>query len=325
MTLQDPPSERIEAGLSAMIPQFADSLSCARIAPSIAVPMHLALDSSPFSVSKAGENAPWAFLKLFEDDALGTLGVAETAAASRQAAALSLSPAVLGLDETSSSILYEWLPTDMHTVLRRGDLDDAAVLDAILGAKRTWHKSEMLAVTRSPFDLIDIYMERAVQIKRPEGTLADAVPIRQLLPWIRHFRKAFQAAGFDIAPTHGENTVSNILLSQDGSVRLVDFDRAVNADPLFDLAGFCLEICTFDEDIDPLLDRYGAEMDARSCARVRLYMAIDDFMWGLWGLIEHYASPRSGAVEFYKYAHKRFLRCNYWLGRWDVAALLRRI
>jgi hypothetical protein len=301
-------------------------LTAKRILPSIAMPLHLALDAEPCAVAFSETEEPFGFLKVYESEAAPFVDFAATVAASRQAADLQLGPALLDSDEASGALLYSWLaPSDWRMALRQ-DLDDKDVLSSVVGAKRSWNGSQKLSHERSPFETITSYLGAMEGIRLPDGQrLSELRVVRELRPWIDRIGAAFGAAGTDSGPIHGENTLSNIMLDRSGHVRLVDFDRSVNADPHYDLAGLCLEVCSFREDVDGVVELYLGAPDGAVSARVCLYMVVDDFLWGCWAAIGHFLSARSGSVEFYKYAQNRFLRSRYWLSRWDADALTRQM
>jgi thiamine kinase-like enzyme len=301
-------------------------LTATRMSPSIAMPLHLALDAEPCAVTLADEKEPFGFLKIYETEAAPFIDFPAIVAASEQAAKLQLGPALLDRDEASGALLYSWLSPDDWRMARREDLDDDDILSVVVGAKRSWNRSPKLAQERSPFETISFYLSVMGGIRLPDGqVLSDLRVVRELRPWIDRIGSALAAAGADSGPIHGENTLSNIMLDSAGHVQLVDFDRAVNADPHYDLAGLCLEVCSFKEDVDRIVGLYLGSPDGAVAARVCLYMVVDDFLWGCWAAIGHFSSPRSGSVEFYKYAQNRFLRCRYWLSRWDIDALARQM
>lgn len=314
---------RVTTSLRALWPNLTGAPLFTRVSPSILVPMHVSIDSAPFEVWQTDKTEVPAILKVLEEDAVGVVPFSNIVAASAQAARHSIGPNLLASDADSATLLFEKLQSPDWVQARRDDLDDQDRLAAVISAKRSFHQTEKLALTRSPFDLVEIYMEIAHKIIREDGPLTQAQPICEILPWINYFRDAFQTAGTDVAPTHGENALSNIFLSPDNKVRLVDFDRAVNADPIYDLASFCLEVCHNDDEIQRIVSMYNQAPDPKLLARTRIYMIVDDFVWGLWALVGHYTSPRSNSIEFYKYAHKRFLRSQYWLKHWDIAAQLK--
>ncbi len=326
MQLLQTTEERIGAALNVMGMRRGAPLTARRIASSIAMPLHLALDAEPCAVALADAEEPFGFLKVYETETAVFVDFVATVAASRQAAELKLGPALLDSDEASGALLYSWLPPSEWRMTLRQDLDDEGVLSSVIGAKRSWNRSQKLSRERSPFETISSYLDAMEGIRLPDGqSLSELRIVRELRPWIDRFRAAFAAVGTDSGPIHGENTLSNIMLDGSGHVKLVDFDRSVNADPHYDLAGICLELCSFRDDVDRIVELYlGAPDDAVS-ARVCLYMVVDDFLWGCWAAIGHFSSPRSGSVEFYKYAQNRFLRSRYWLSRWDADALARQM
>ncbi|MFT4115351.1 MAG: phosphotransferase [Bradyrhizobium sp.] len=289
------------------------------------MPLHLALDASPNCVVDTS-GKPLAFLKLYEPEALPFVDFSTAAVASRQAADLQLAPALLGYDAAAGAMLFDWLAPEDWRMAVREDLDRDETLGAIIGAKKSYHGSQALPRTRGPFDRIDEYLDVMAKTRGADGApLSDARRVLELAPWVARIEQAFAAAGSDVGPTHGENTLSNVMLDGANRVRLVDFDRSENADPLYDLASFCVEFCSFREDVDRAVSLYLGAHRPDVAARVSLHMIVDDFLWGCWAMIQHFTSPRSGSVEFYKLAQNRFLRSKYWLTRWDVATLMRSI
>lgn len=325
MHFSNDPVQRAEIALAAMAARMGHQLTLTRALPSIAMPLHLALDAAPFLVSDAASGAALGFLKVYEADAAPFIEFAAVVAASRQATALQLAPELLDIDEAAGAMLYALLPPADWRMARREDFDDDATLGAVLDAKRRFHRSASLPFARDPFETMAGYIAMMKGIPGPDGPLSDLPMIRELHPWVRRIHDGFRAAGHDIGPIHGENALSNIMLGPSGRVSLVDFDRAGNADPHVDLASFCLELCSFAEEVERIVELYHGSASTEVAARVRLYMIVDDFSWGCWALLQHFSSARSTSVEFYKYAQNRFMRCRYWLARWDVAALLRKM
>ncbi|MFT4101799.1 MAG: hypothetical protein QM674_12315 [Burkholderiaceae bacterium] len=318
---------RAERALRALASVVGAAPSYAMLAGPVLMPMHLAIDSLPFAV--ASEGAPPAFfLKLISDDGIDRFDHPATVDASRKAAALGLAPQFLADDPANGALLYELLAAPDWRMALRPDLDDQTVRAAMLAAKRNWHASGLLARTRSPFETIALHREalRRLRADRAGSGPGWVAPqgFHTLVDWVERVEQAFNAAGTDLAPTHGEPATSNLMLGPRGAVKLVDFDRAVNADPHYDLAGSCIESCSFDTEVAEMVQLYLGKRDAAITARVQLYMVVDDFLWGCWALVAHYRTRRN-SIEFYKYARNRFVRCAFWLARWDIAALLRRI
>ena len=95
------------------------------------------------------------------------------------------------------------------------------------------------------------------------------------------------------------------------------------ADPYYDLGAFCLEYCSFESEIATAVELYVGRPDRHALARAKLYMIVDDFLWGCWALLAQWTSPRNATIEFYKYAQNCFVRALFWLGSWDMDELMR--
>lgn len=320
---------RVKAALCAFAATVGADPSYTVLAPPILMPMHLAVDAVPLVVSSSNADAGSFFMKSYASDAMAFVNLAATVAASEQANRLGVGPQLLSYDEPSSALLYSLLaPTDWRMATRK-DMDSISTLEAVLAIKRTWHASSLLPMSRSPFETIAHYCATIEQLATStvdsESRLQTPAGFQTLLAWIGRIEQSFKASGSDLGPIHGENALSNVMLGHGNTIRLVDFDRATNADPHYDLAGFCLEFCSFYDQIEGTVALYLGAPDPSVSARTALYMIVDDFLWGCWSLIEHYSSHRNTTIEFYKYAQNRFLRCRYWLNRWDIATLQRRM
>ena len=312
--------EAVESALALLSSQAAvsPSSSYAVMMPPIVMPMHVAVDATPVAV-KAADGGAY-FLKLYAPDMLRFIDVGAAIAASRAAGALGIGPVVVADDVGAGAILFEALPANSWRMASRQDLRSPDVLAAILQAKRAWHQSPALARTRSPFETIRAYLQELDEL----GEAAGAPPsFAQLRAWIEAAEQAFAIAGGDLAPLHGENVISNVMLGPGDQVKLVDFDQAANGDPYYDLGAFCIEGCSFVDEVEAFVSLYLGKADKRALARTLAYMVVDDFLWGCWGLIAQATSPRAGGVEFYKYAQNRFIRCQYWLSLTDFDQVLR--
>jgi Phosphotransferase enzyme family len=319
---------RAKAALELWSPIVGEAANHAPLLPAVLMPMHMAVDSAVYGVTAAGRDAAEFFLKVYQLDMPAGIDLAATAAASRQAASLGLSPALLAEDAGHGALLYAMLPGPDWRMAMRDDFARPEFTAAALAAKRAWHGSARLAVSRSPFDTIRGYLQHMKVLAEPQVNAMHTLRLPQgfhtLSDWIGRIDQGLQAAGCESGPVHGENTVSNLMVGQGGEVRLVDFDRAVNADPHHDLGAICNEVCSFDDEVAQMVELYLGHPDSRVTARAQLYMLVDDFLWACWSLIAHYTSARSSTVEFYKYAQNRFLRARYGIERWDIDALLRR-
>ena len=110
-------------------------------------------------------------------------------------------------------------------------------------------------------------------------------------------------------PAHGDGNVSNVLIAEDGSVLLVDWDRAGDMDPFEDLGSLLAELAPQEPEARALFERWHGSMDEGLLSRAMLYGAADDLRWGLIAATLAATSPRT-SLEFLKFASWRFLRCR---------------
>lgn len=292
------------------------------------MPMHLSVDSLCLEVGK-GEELPCGLLKVVETDSLAFVDVDLAARASAAAALAGLSPRLEAHDSEDSAFFYEWLDTRTWRMAMREDLERAGLREAVIRALQRWHESPRLGRERPAFDTVRARL-RCMESSSAEGRPPAARPVMPMelctiVDWLARIEAALLAAGADIAPVHGDNSLSNVMIDAGDRVRLVGWNHAADDDPHADLAGFCLEYAGFAEDVSEAVEIYAGRVDARIAARVRLHMIVQDALWGCWALALHVTSPRKERIEFYKYGRNRLLRARYWIDRWDLAALLRRI
>lgn len=280
--------------------------------PPVASPVHRAVASDCIRVEGAG--APPAFVKIRHADMAADI-VPWAADAARKAAALGVGPDVLG--EADGVLALACLDPPWRTATV-GDLQDADTLGRVLDAKRRLHGDAPLGRRFCPFDRVAALAAEAAAVAAPLPRDAPA-----LLAAVELVREAVAAAGFDLRFCHNDGTASNVML--DGTaLRLVDFDTAGDNDPWFDVAATVNEACDFDAGRRDAVERYAGRPDERAFNRCRLYGAVDDVMWGLWGVTRAVTTRRSG-VEFFKYGQWRLLHARTAIGARDFETWLRRL
>ena len=287
--------------------------------PPVLMPMHLAVDGHPFQIESTDGCF---FLKLMAPEMLAFVAWDATVLASRRAGERGIAPPLLAEDAALGAMLFAWKGAPAGRMPLRGDFADPAVLAATLAAKKAWHESPRLGCGAGPFARLRRY-------RAALESMDHAIPLPASLPllfgWAERIEAAILASGTDPVPLHGENTISNLLLQADGSVLLVDFDYAADGDRFYDLAAFSLELCSFEDEVESLLEAYLGRADVHAFARMQAYRVIDDLVWGCWALLAQARSPRAGKIEFYKYAQNRLLRCRYWLGIREFDSVLRQV
>ena len=307
---ETPFEHRVETAL-ARIPEWRGrSLRYALAAEPVASPTHRAVASD--CVRVAIEREADVFLKIRHAEMADDLTPVAVEAAKR-AGTLGLGPAVrmvgdgiLGLDVLPPPWRYA----------RVGDLQDAVTLASVLEALRRFQREAPLGHRFCPFARIAALACEAetVGAPLPDGTGA-------LITASGLIGEAMQASGIDLVPCRNDGIASNIMLAGN-NIRLVDFDLAGDADPWFEVGAVINEACGFENGRRAAIEAYAGTCDRRLLARCRLYGAIDDVMWGLWGIVRAVTAPRGG-IEFFKYGQWRLFHARTTTGAWDFEAWLR--
>jgi hypothetical protein len=285
--------------------------------PVLASPSWRGVDGSPWRVSDkaSGESL---FVKIMDPDSALYIDVACAFEAARRASDLGIGPIVMLADPASGVLVME----DLNKGWRVGTLErmlEPALVDAALTARKAFQNGPPLPKTRGVFDEIEHFHSAAKAARAKLPSDAD-----WLLAELRFAAAAMNEVRGPVVPIHGDGNVSNLLISDLGEVRLIDWDRATNADPLEDLGSFLVE--TFDQEPEAwdAFTRYTGERDDRAFNRARIYGMADDFRWGLIGALLAAKSPRN-TLEFYKFASWRFVRCRMAVQESRFGEALRRI
>jgi len=291
-------------------------------APPIAMPMHMAIDGGAYLVTAPTTGESW-FLKAYAADMADQFDISRAIISSRKAGQLDIGPSVLDASEELAVVLFENLAGSRPAMVI--DFDNLQVRNNALTVLGRWHGEGEAASQRTPIDLVRQWRERieapltdGSMVKSPNGYATQTV-------WMERICDCLNSVGWDARPLHGENALTNFLIGADDRVDLVDFERSLTGDPMYDLGAVCNEYCRSENDIAQLVEIYCGAVYQRQLNRCKMYMLVDDFIWGCWGKTMHYHSPRSNQIEFYKYGENRFLRCLHHLTTWDVDACLRGI
>ena len=290
---------RAEAAIAAVHDWRGTAIDYRDVTAPVMSPMHRNVDSLCFVVEV---DATTYFLKITHPDG-GEISVPRAFAAASLAARHGISPTPLHCVAAHDAIVFAFLGEGWRTA-RVDDLREPDTMAATIAAKKRLQAQPRLGNTWSVFDGI-----REIAPAATERGAVDRASIQWMLAAADDIEAAFAAAGFDLAPCHADGLASNIMLGPNGAVRLVDFDRACDTDPLYDLGILLNEAYAFEEEMAPALEAFEGGVRQATLHRCRLYAIADDLYWALWASERAATTTRPG-VEFLKYAQWRFLRCR---------------
>jgi hypothetical protein len=285
--------------------------------PVLASPSWRGVDGFPWRVVNES-NGDSIFVKLMDPDAKLYIDLSCAFEAAQRASDLGIGPKVIVADTQTGLLMMQ----DLNQGWRVGTLErmlDPMIVDAVIVARRRFQTGEPLSKRKSVFDEIEQFYASVVLAEAQIP--ADA---EWLVDELRFAAAAFQGLHIVPVPIHGDGNVSNILISDAGEVRLIDWDRATMADPLEDLGSFLVEAFAQESEARDAFIRATGRFDEAAFNRARIYGIADDLRWGLIGALLAAKSVRN-TLEFYKFASWRFLRCRMAVREPRFAEALRRI
>lgn len=285
--------------------------------PAIAMPGHSGLDGLVRPVH-IGEKPCLA--KTYHHDVLTPFTYDNAVASYTKAGQLDIGPNLMLSDAITESLFIEYLQDGWRSGVVT-DFKDKAMLEKLVVLKQQWHCDGCSSLDYSAFDVFETYKAKWDALTQPLPMPSNTdITIEYLSQLVAGIKKAFMAAGFDLAILHGENAMSNVMVSDDHTLKLVDFDRTTISDPMWDLAAMSLEVCTDDEDRNQLLEMYFGQSSVSLLARLKLYSLVDDAVWAMWALLGETNAYRKGP-ELYKYAANRLVRIRHHLSQFELSTL----
>jgi thiamine kinase-like enzyme len=217
-------------------------------------------------------------------------------------AAAGVNAQVLYFDTTDGTMLSEFVAGVNMTETRFRDELEAPARVA-LALKRVHRLGPVFKSRFHVFAMIDIYLGilRKLGASLPE----DYHDVEQ---GARAVRRALDASPVPLSPCHNDPWPGN-LLDAGGRLYIIDWEFSGMNDPMWDLGDLSVE-AGFEPEQDRVMIEayYGADAPPALYSRLALYKALSDFLWALWGLIQHANdNPRN---DFLTYALGRFGRCK---------------
>ena len=267
-------------------------------------PVHRGVESAVWHVAPDGMSD--GVLKVLRDDMAGQFDTTAAVEGAVRASDTGVGPRVLWTDAARGAIAMEYLGAGWRTATL-ADLQDCGVMAGVLDRARAFQA----ALLEQAFD---VFAEiRALAARLEAAGIALPADGWWLLEQAGLIEAAVVASGRDAAPCRNDGVASNVMVADDGTVRLLDYDRAGMNDPAYDLAVILTEACAFESERAPWVEHWAGRADPALLNRTLAYGAADDLNWALWGVLNAETSPRVH-VEFRKYAEWRLLRCRQTLG-----------
>ena len=265
------------------------------------------------------------FLKILDRETVREAVFADAQSMAAFAAAEGIGPGLIASDEATGAFLYEGLTDEWRfgtvKAFRQREIRETAIT-----LIKALHDGDPLGSQCTLFDRIRAFQVELGHLseRAPDSSAQSVYPefYASMSDWVGRIEEAFDAAGFDPAACHVENSLSNFMIGPSGDMKVVDFDRAANGDPLSDIGALCNEFCRTDLDIAEAAEIYAGRAEPTMVARIKLHMIASAFHLGLWGVVSQHRSPNT-PIEFFKYGQNQFLRCMAAISRWDVGSLLR--
>ncbi len=123
-----------------------------------------------------------------------------------------------------------------------------------------------------------------------------------------HVRSALSRHVLPNRPCHCDPMVENCIDNGE-MVYIIDFEYSGNNDPMWDLGDISVEGGFTDEQDHVFLNAYfGHPPGVFDVGRMVMYKAMCDFLWTLWGVVQH--ANNNPADDFWAYATGRLERCR---------------
>lgn len=166
---------------------------------------------------------------------------------------------------------------------RQANPADGSDLAVALGLARTLHQ-------------LELPLERRFGVGRLARRYQRAYAATSPAPYIDFGRQRARVAellelrGRLAAPErhcHGDLNAQNVLILPDGSARLIDWEYSGRADPLLDVAQFCMHAFMARDGADLALRVYlGRHPAPAETARLYLHLALMGHLWALWSHLQ---------------------------------------
>ena len=234
-----------------------------------------------------------------------------------------ITPNLIDHNSELGILLFDGLPSEWEFCTVKDFRDKKVLKDAIKALNKV-HQTGLLKETKTVFDRINKLKLELLKISFHSHDNIFPECYTMMDDYTEKIFELIEKRGFEKAPCKGEVNLSDFMLADGDKIKLVDYDLASNSDAYSDLGYLANEVSRNEEDIKDISYLYNGKNNEYDLARLRLYMIVNAFYLGLWGLVNQLNDPES-EIEYYKYGQNQFLRCRYNINRWDLGRLLKKI
>lgn len=214
-------------------------------------------------------------------------------------------------------VIIDFLESYKTTNLK--DLRKNENLIQIIKFKKDLAKNDRLDSSKTVFNAIDDYINY-ININKISKKFDLSFYINNYF----FIKNKFENIDQDTCPCHVDNTASNFMINDKGSIKFIDLDYCSNVDPVSDLGAFASEVCLFKNEINKLIEEYYGFFRQDLSNRCFIYSILDDLRWGLFNYILNNISTRKN-IEFMKYANWKFLSFKQKILSYDIGEILENI
>ncbi len=300
---------------------YVANYSCNEVLP-VAHPINRGLGGTSLLVKNTGANKSY-FIKALEanfnknysfDDMVNLIEAASNA---------KITPNLIDYNRELGVLVFEGLSSewDFGTVK---DFRNKRILKDAITVLNKVHKTRLLKETKTVFDRINKLKLELLKISNSSQDNIYPEFYSMIDDYTEKIFELIEVWGFDKVPCKGEVNLSDFMLAEGHNIKLVDYDLASNGDAYSDLGYLANEISRDEEDLKNISYLYTGKNNEHDLLRLKLYMIVNAFYLGLWGLVNQLNDPES-EIEYYKYGQNQFLRCRYNINRFELGCLLKKI
>ena len=213
------------------------------------------------------------------------------AAANRLAALAGVAPELLGVDPATGGVVTRFI--EGRTVSMEELASEPMLGEAVATLSRV-HRAGTLDTRFDHFSVIRSYHDLAQRHAVAEPfDYAEAESLLSLVESVRPFQPSVL----------GHNDLLNANFLYDGSLRILDWEYAGMADPLFDLANLSVNNELGHERDESLLAHYFGAPEEAALAALRLMKLVSELREAMWGVVQVAISELD--IDFVAYARER--------------------